>query len=42
MSPNVTLLAGITDWFPWYTWVSAAALVIILVAYRMYQKKMMN
>jgi|CXWL01.1.fsa_nt_gi hypothetical protein len=28
--------------FPWYTWVSAIALVVVLIAYKMYQKKMMG
>ncbi len=43
MNPNLMLLAeGIGDWFPWYTWVLAGVLIVILVAYKMYQKKMMS
>lgn len=43
MTANLMLLAeGITDYFPWYTWVCMAALILILVGYKMYQKKMMS
>lgn len=42
MSPNLTLLAGITDWVPWYTWACAGFLIVVLIAYKMYQKKMMS
>ncbi len=43
MSPSLVLLAeGISDWFPWYTWVSMAALIVIIIGYKMYQKKMMS
>jgi hypothetical protein len=33
---------GIGDWFPWYTWVCLGALIVIIFAYKMYQKKMMS
>lgn len=40
---NLWLLAeGIGDWFPWYTWVCMAALVGILIAYKLYVKKTMS
>jgi hypothetical protein len=43
MNPSLMLLAdGIGDWFPWYTWVCLGALIVIIVAYKMYQKKMMS
>jgi hypothetical protein len=31
-----------SEYFPWYTWVAMAALVAIIVGYKMYQKKMMG
>lgn len=43
MAGQLLLLGeGISDFLPWYTWVSMAALVAIIVGYRMYQKKMMS
>lgn len=43
MASNLMLLAeGITDYFPWYTWVSMGLLILVIVGYKMYQKKMMS
>jgi hypothetical protein len=39
---SLMLADGITDYLPWYSWVAMAALVIIIVAYKLYQKKMME
>lgn len=43
MASNLMVLAeGMSDYFPWYTWVSMALLVLVIVGYKMYQKKMMS
>ena len=28
--------------FPWYSWVALIGLIVIIVGYKMYQKKMMG
>lgn len=43
MSSNLMMLAeGMSDYFPWYTWVSMGLLVVVIVGYKLYQKKMMS
>jgi hypothetical protein len=41
-SDRLMLAEGITDFLPWYSWVAMAALVVIIIGYRIYQKKMME
>lgn len=42
MSSNLMILADSIFVLPWYSWVSLAALIAIIVGYKMYQKKMMS
>ena len=30
------------DFLPWYSWVAIALLIVVIVGYKMYQKKMMS
>lgn len=30
------------DFLPWYSWVAIGLLIVVIVAYKMYQKKMMD
>jgi len=42
MHSALMLAEGMGEYFPWYTWVAAGGLIVILVGYKMYQKKMMG
>lgn len=30
------------DLLPWYSWASIGLLIVVIIAYKMYQKKMMD
>jgi len=42
MALDLTMFAAMSDWFPWYTWVLAGLLIVLLIGYKVYQNKMMS
>jgi len=40
MSSNFHVLAGITDWLPWYSWICMALLIVVVIIWRIQRNKM--
>lgn len=41
MTRELLLLGKFSDWFPWYTWLFAGLLVVVLIGYKMHQRSQM-
>lgn len=41
MTQSLLILGEFSQWFPWYTWVFAALLVVVLIGFKMYRKSQM-
>jgi hypothetical protein len=43
MTRDALMLAdGMFDFLPWYSWLSIGLLILVIIGYKMYQKKMMG